>query len=184
MSVLHVLSAPNTEQAHIKFRQFRNSYEAKFVVYADFESIFEQIQRQNKNTLYHQHDKISAAFAILVFTIKSVPTRTWHSINENALSELFNNLIDMERKCIDYLKNNIPMQRLSRAKQEQYDNAIQCHICCKPFKEDDDPKGPKVRDHDPVTGHFIGADHRYWNFQGRVNYQIPVFFTNFRGYDS
>ena len=61
MSVLHVLPAPNTEQAHIKFRQFRNTYEAPFVVYADFESILEPIKRQNKNTLYDQHHKISAA---------------------------------------------------------------------------------------------------------------------------
>ena len=33
MSVLHMLPAANTEQAHIKFRQFRNTYEAPFVVY-------------------------------------------------------------------------------------------------------------------------------------------------------
>ena len=52
MSVLHVLPAPNTEQTNIKFRQFGNTYEAPFVVYADFELILEPIQRQNRNTLY------------------------------------------------------------------------------------------------------------------------------------
>ena len=36
ISVLHVLAAPIIEQAHIKFRQFCNTYEASFVVYADF----------------------------------------------------------------------------------------------------------------------------------------------------
>ena len=124
MSVMHVLPAPNTEQAHIKFRQFRNTYEAPFVVYADFKSILEPIERRDKNTLYDQHHKISAACAILVSTIKAVPTRTWHSINENAQSEFLNTLIDWKRECIDHLKNNILMQRLSRAKQEQYDNAM------------------------------------------------------------
>ena len=133
MSVLHVLPASNTEQALIKFNQFFNTYDAPFVVYADFESIVEPIQRQNKNTLYDQHHKISAACAILVSTIKAVPTRTWHSIHVNALSEFLKNLIDWERKWIDHLKNNIPMQRLSRAKQKQYENEIQCHICRKPF---------------------------------------------------
>ena len=64
MLVLHVLPAQNTEQAHIKFRQFRNTYEDPFVVFADFESILEPIQRQNKNTLYDQHHKISAACSI------------------------------------------------------------------------------------------------------------------------
>ena len=94
MSLLHVLSAPNSEQAHIKFRQFLNTYEAPFVVYADFESILEPIQRQNKNTIYNQHHKISAACTILVSTIKAVPTRTWHSIKETALSESVRTRID------------------------------------------------------------------------------------------
>ena len=179
MSVLHVLPAPNTEQAHIKFRKLRNTYEASFVVYTDFESIFVPIKRRDKNTLYDQHQKISAACAILVSTIKSVLTRTWHSINENARSEVLNTLIDWERECIDHLKNNIPMQRLSRAKQKQYDNAIQFHICRKQFQGDEDLNGPKVRDHDHGTGHFIGAAYRHCNLQRRVNYQISVFFSQF-----
>ena len=66
MLVLHVFPAPNTEQAHIKLMQFRNTYEAPFVVYSNFKSILEPIQRQNKNTLYDQHHKISAAYAIFV----------------------------------------------------------------------------------------------------------------------
>ena len=76
------------------------------------------------------------------------------------------------------------MKPLSRAKQEEYDNATQCHICRKPLLGDQDPKGPKVRDHDHITGFFIGAAHQSCNLQRRVNYQIPVFFHNFRGYDS
>ena len=139
MSVLHLLLALNTVQAHIKFRQFRNTYEALFVVYADFESILEPIERRDKNTCYHQHHKISAACAMLVSIIKAVPTRTWHSINENAFSKFLNTLIDCERDCINHLKNNILMQRLSRAKQKQYDNAIQCHICRKPFLGNEGP---------------------------------------------
>ena len=170
MSVLHVHPAPKTEQAHIKFRQFRNTYIAPFVVYADFKSILKPIERRDKNTFYEQHHKISAACAILVSTIKEVPTRTLHSINENALSEFLNTLIDWERQCIDYLKNNISMQRLSRAKQEQYDNTIHCHFCRKPFQGDEDPYGPKVRAHDNFTGHFIGASHSHCNPQQRVNY--------------
>ena len=76
MSMLHVLPAPNTEQAHIKFRQFRYTYAAPFVVFSDFESILNPIQRQQKNTVYNQDQKISAACAILISTIRVVPTRT------------------------------------------------------------------------------------------------------------
>ena len=46
MSVVHVLPAPDSEQAQIKFRQVRNTYRALFVIYADFESIFVPIERR------------------------------------------------------------------------------------------------------------------------------------------
>ena len=71
MSVVHVLPAPDTEQAHIKFRQFRNTYPAPFVIYADFESILEPMDRRVKQTLFNQQHKISAACAMLVSTSRS-----------------------------------------------------------------------------------------------------------------
>ena len=37
-SVVHVLPRPNTEEAHIKFREFSKTSRAPFVIYADFES--------------------------------------------------------------------------------------------------------------------------------------------------
>jgi hypothetical protein len=42
----------------------------------------------------------------------------------------------------------------------------------------------KVRDHDHVTGEFRGAAHSYCNLKMRQQAKIPVFFHNFRGYDS
>ena len=40
----------------------------------------------------------------------------------------------------------------------------------------------RVRDH--LTGKFRGAAHNRCNLQLRNTYKIPVFFHNFRGYDS
>ena len=42
----------------------------------------------------------------------------------------------------------------------------------------------KVRDHDHITGYYLGAAHRQCNIERPVKYLIPVFFHNFRGYDS
>ena len=42
----------------------------------------------------------------------------------------------------------------------------------------------KVRDHDHLTGKFRGAAHSSCNLLVRKSYKIPVFFHNFRGYDS
>ena len=50
--------------------------------------------------------------------------------------------------------------------------------------EEDDLKGPKVRDHDHITGFFLTAAHRQCNLECPVSFRIPVFFHNFRGYDA
>ena len=59
--------------------------------------------------------------------------------------------------------------------------ATSCHIFHRPFLPDD---SDKVRDHDHVTGEFGGAAHSKCNLAPRRTFRIPVFFHNFRGYDS
>ena len=64
MSVLHVLPNPGSIQEKIKFNQYKYRTKAQIVIYADFESILEQLGRQVKQTIYtHQH-KVCAATAI------------------------------------------------------------------------------------------------------------------------
>ena len=45
-------------------------------------------------------------------------------------------------------------------------------------------KGYKGSRHDHLTGAYRGAAHRSCNFKLTQQYKIPVFFHNFRGYDS
>ena len=61
--------------------------------------------------------------------------------------------------------------------------ATRCYICRHEFVEGE-AKGPKVRDHDHITGLFIGAAHRQCNLERPVSFKIPVFFHNFRRYDA
>ena len=75
------------------------------------------------------------------------------------------------------------MKRLSARQQKEYDHATRCYICRHDFVEGE-TKGPKVRDHDHITGWFIGAAHRQCNLDRLVSFKIPVFFHNIRGYDA
>ena len=75
------------------------------------------------------------------------------------------------------------MKRLSARQQEKYDNGTGCYICCHKFVKHE-AKGPKVRDHDHITGWFIGAAPRQCNLERPVSFKIPVFFYDFRGYDA
>ena len=67
--------------------------------------------------------------------------------------------------------------------QAKFDNATRCYFCRHEFTKHEQ-KGPKVRDHDHITGDFLGAAHRQCNLERAVSFQIPVFLHNFRGYDA
>ena len=72
MSVVHVLPKPNSEKSHIKFREFSNTSKAPFVICANFESILEPIDMQNKHTHYSQLHKFCGAAAILCSYIPEI----------------------------------------------------------------------------------------------------------------
>ena len=58
-----------------------------------------------------------------------------------------------------------------------------CHRQDRPF-DATSANNCKVGNHDHVTGYYIGAAHDECNRNRRVDFDIPVFFHNFRGYDS
>ena len=74
-------------------------------------------------------------------------------------------------------------------KRPQWDDGIAdmdnletlCHFCHKPFNID---HSDKVRDHDHVTRKYPGPAHKWCNLRLRRTCKVPVFFNNFRGYDS
>ena len=77
------------------------------------------------------------------------------------------------------------MRTLTADQDMKYRAATDCCICHnkkRPFDSGDDD-WRKVRDHDHVTGYFLGAAHNLCNKRRRVVFQIPVFIHNFRGYD-
>jgi hypothetical protein len=63
-----------------------------------------------------------------------------------------------------------------------FDNAMICHICDEEF--DNSNKRCKVRDHDHLTGRYRGAAHACCNINYFSNRYLPVIFHNLRGYDS
>jgi hypothetical protein len=63
---------------------------------------------------------------------------------------------------------------------DNYERAVECHICNGKFTEAD----KKVLDHCHVTGKFRGAAHNSCNLNFKLTGKIPVVFHNWRGYDS
>ena len=105
------------------------------------------------------------------------------NVGDNALAEFLDTLIMLEAEIMAILPTNRAIKRLSTRQQKKYDNPTRCYICRHEFVEGES-KRPKVRDHDQITGWFIGAAHRQGNQMRAVSFNTLVFFHNFRGYDA
>ena len=174
---------PCTKQAQLKVCNYKFRTMALFVIYAHFESILEPLGRQTNHTTYTKQHKVCAAAAILCLNPGRYNQFTVIKVGEKSLTEFVNVLIKLKTAIIKELRINRPMKRMSAQKRVRYETATQCYICRHAFDEDD-PKWPKIRDHNHITKFFIGAAHRLCNFERPVSFRIPVFFYNFRGYDA
>ena len=63
---------------------------APFIIYADFESIYEPMDKQNKRTHYGQLHKVCAAAAILCSYIPEMNKNVMQYSGPNALEEFLN----------------------------------------------------------------------------------------------
>ena len=64
-----------------------------------------------------------------------------------------------EARCLYHAFPEKPMKPLTPKEMDRYKKSERCHICFKPFKEDN----PKVRDHCHYTGCYRGPTHMKCN---------------------
>ena len=74
----------------------------------------------------------------------------------------------------------VPMKPLTPKEMDRYRRSERCHICFKPFKEDN----PKVRDHCHYTSRYRGPTHMKCNLQYKILSYISIVFHNLSGYDA
>ena len=72
------------------------------------------------------------------------------------------------------------MTPLTPKEMDRCKRSERCHICFKPFKEDN----PKVRDHCHYTGHYRGPAHVKCNLQYKIPSYISIVFHNLSGHDA
>ena len=87
------------------------------------------------------------------------------------------------------------MKKLTSEQWRDYNTAEKCHICMKPFEEEEKKsenadgkeeynKSKKVRDYCHYTGDYRGAAHNGCNLRYKIPSYIPVVFHNLSGYDA
>jgi len=77
-----------------------------------------------------------------------------------------------------YFIANVPMETFSNEQWETYRSATKCHICEKPFTQDDS----RVRDYCHLTRRYTGAAHSNCNLNYKNSF-YSIVFHNLSGYD-
>ena len=183
------------QNTFLRFKNFRYSEKAPFVIYADFESLIKPMDSCDPNPnhsytkKYQKHEPISFCYYIECF--------------DNSLcKEIFNDdtkrkqlksyiktkpedpdVIDVFIKWLEddvkYIANIKPKKMLlTKEEEKQFNITSDCWICGEELEND------RVRDHCHYTGRYRGAAHNSCNLKYRKPESVPVFFHNLTGYDS
>ena len=138
-----------------------------------------------KTHFYQKHKCCAASAVISSAKVAEMDGKFCPFTEDNAVSQLLDQLIEWEAKCIEYLETTLAMRYLTKAQRNRHLEATVCCICRRtdrPFAGEH-ADWRKVHDHDHVTGYYIGATHDNCNRQRKVIYDVSVFFHNLRGYD-
>ena len=179
-----VMPPPGT---FLKFKNFRFSERAPFVIYADFESFIKPMDScdpdPNKSyTKKYQKHKPSG----FSYYIKSLYEDVFKSVKRTYIKTKKEEP-DAEDVFVKWLEEDVkdianiePKKMVFTEKdKKQFINASDCWICGEYLGNDD-----KVRDHCHYTGRYRGAAHNKCNLNYSKPKGVPVFFHNLSGYDS
>ena len=147
------IKMPEPGKEKLCFTKIECQEHLPFVIYADFESILAKNETVERDSSWSWTEKyqthIPCSFGMhTVSSDKRFYSKPKIYFGEDS-AEKFIDFVQREAKVIrKFLKNKIPMERLSSQQWREYNTAAACHICKKNFKEGD----VRVRDHDHLTG--------------------------------
>ena len=171
---------------YLRFKNFRYSERAPFVIYADFESLIKPIDNcdpdPNKSYTkkYQKHKPVGFSYYIISLhesVFKSVKrTYTKTKKEDSNAEDVFIKWLEDDVKDIANIK---PKKMVFTEEDEKrYNEASDCWICREELGND------RVRDHCHYTGRYRGAAHNKCNLNYSKLKGVPVFFHNLSGYDS
>ena len=179
-----VLQLPSDPKP-LKFRNYRYQDPIPFVIYADFECLVPETNKRPANEEaafeYQHHIPCSVGLKLVSHgdALRDIPYKEHHGAD--CTDWLLDELVRLEKLCMEWLLKEERMRFWSDDRRK-FQAATECYLCHKPFGNT--PGMKKVRDHDHISGKYRGAAHSHCNLQMRKLFKIPVFFHNFRGYDS
>jgi hypothetical protein len=153
---------------------------------ADFECILKKCpKQQDELTTINEEEHTACGYAIrLVSKLPDIKSETFlfRGKEEGETVRHFANTINEISTKVMEVYGKKERMIITKEQQHAFDNAKHCYICGGKF--DDDLYNPQVRDHDHITGKYLGAAHSRCNLKRSQRYKfLPVIFHNLRGYD-
>ena len=159
-------------------------FKVPFIMYADFESIPELIQVPGNDPRISStrgiNNHVPSGWCIhSEFAYGKVENLLKLYRGKDCIKKFCDHVIGEARRLYQSFPE-VPMIPLTPKEMDRYKKSGRCHICFKPFKEDN----PKVRDHCHYTSRYGGPAHMKCNLQYKIPSYIPIIFHNLSGYDA
>ena len=152
---------------------------------ADFESVLEPVhddggEHPTKTRITANH--LPCAYGINV--VSEYPelhrfVTYWGISPEDTMRNFCQDILSISTEVYRIYNRNIPIQ-MSENDIDEFNTAKVCYICAKPFFKESE----KYKDHDHVTGKFLGTACNACNLKRAQRYmELPLIFHNAKGYD-
>ena len=168
----------------VKYSDGQYQFKVPFMMYVDFESILVPIQGapNDSNTSSTRGVNIHKPSGWCVYSTFSYGTVTKPLMQyrgKDCVKKFCEHVIS-EVKRLYTSSPELPMAPLTKEQIKKHKRATKCHICFKPYTENDE----KVRDHCHYTGLYRGPALSSCNLKYRIPKYVPVIFHNLAGYDA
>ena len=173
----------------MKFFRYHNKQICPVVVYADCEALIQPSNyTTSKSTIYQRQVPCSVAYKVVsaVHGLPDKPLVLYTS--EYCIERFMNDMLSLENEIVerlfpdsyDLLDEDLTEHQKNR---EKLAAQAECVICKQAFSLESVGlmKFPLL---DPITGKYKGAIDVKCHEARKRNFRIPIFFHNFKGYDS
>ena len=183
------IEMPKEKDKWLKYHEGQKQLRVPFIIYADFESILtarpvkpRASNDPEKSSIEKINTHIPSGWCTYSkFVYGDVPDPLMVYRGKSCTNQFIEHLESEVKRLYDIFPEQ-PMIPLTEVLQREYSEAIECHICLKPF--DDPVNNRRVRDHCHYTGLYRGAAHNNCNLKYKTPNHIPIVFHNLSGYDA
>ena len=188
-------TCPEDGENIIQFKNFQKTSPSEYIAFLDFECVLPKVSEKCSQcslcrckcdisytqTTSSQHP---IAFCFIVLDWKNNIIHEKSFSGSNAAEVFLEHLFHEEERWIKSLLSQNNAMKFTKNDQKHFENQERCYMCLKKFFNTSGEKlKVKCRDHDHITGKYIGAACASCNISRQLPRKLPIFLHNGSRYD-